>query len=478
MNNPSEAQKLRREAQQKAAKGDLGGALASYQRLLKLEPDEPRIWVNIADICLKLGQQKEALQIYEKAANQYAAHDDIKQAVSVMQTILNLQPKDERALKQLRILQSRLAIERAAERGGDTIAQFYAERSPSVGVKMGVIEGMVGDRSAIDFEQKNTPQEAAKENLFQFAERARNKPVDVDVLTLTGAIHSDIMQKKVDPQAPTDRIRKGLVRLREFPLFANVPLADLEATVAGIRLHTFEPGEQVMAENSRGESLFVVVSGTVSMSKRETSGNQVGLAILYEGNFFGEGGYLTGQAREISAAAYDDCRVVEVSKASLDTIAGKHPEFRQILEKFYRRRLVEFSVAICPIFRALADNIKGKVIEASDAGTVPVGTLVCEQGKLSSGLFIVITGSIDVSVQTAEGFIKANSLSPGDAFGEASFITGKPMPANYAAAMPTRLLKLKPDRVLELFEQHPEVRAAAKNLTEIREREFHALANN
>lgn len=470
--NSEEIHRLRKEAQTKAAKGDLGGALTAYQKLLKIEPNNPRIWVNVGDICHKLGQQKEALQIYEKAASQYAAQGDIKQAFSVTQAILNLQPKNEKALKQLRILQSRLAVERAAERGGDTIAQFYheREREQQLGQRLGHTEMLVNDRSAIEFEVEHSPNQVSKENLFEFAERVRTAPPDHDVSQLTGAIHSTIMERQLDTISPQERLRKGLVRLTEFAVFTGLGVADLEEIIEQLRLRTIDPGETIIAEGTAGDSLFVLVSGSAGLSKHDSSSAPVGVAILHEGNFFGEAGVLGATQRDITATAFDECRVIEISKAGIERLIVKNPRLRQTLENIYLKRLISASIAISPIFRVLPEETRVKVAEHVEAGSAPSGTLLVAQGATPEAVYILVNGAIDAIA--AERRLE-RLHNGGDTIGESAGF-GLPAPANYVAASHSRLLKFKVEHFRQLLDHFAVMRDAAKTLLESRQKKYRA----
>ena len=125
----------------------------------------------------------------------------------------------------------------------------------------------------------------------------------------------------------------------DTPLFSGFSRDELVAVIKGLRLLTFEPGDIVLTEGDRGDSLYVITTGTVKAFVRDTTQRgQLLMRRLKEGDFFGEISVLSGKARSATVTAATHCEMLELDRATLDQITASYPRVRQVLEEFYLAR--------------------------------------------------------------------------------------------------------------------------------------------
>jgi tetratricopeptide (TPR) repeat protein len=122
------------------------------------------------------------------------------------------------------------------------------------------------------------------------------------------------------------------------PLFENLSEAEREAVVSKMSLEHFQEGDIVISEGESGSSLYVVVSGEVKVFTRGPHGENIYLARLGEGDFFGEVSVLTGKPRTATITASQRSEMLKLDKESLDEVVKHHPRVRDILNDFYKRR--------------------------------------------------------------------------------------------------------------------------------------------
>jgi hypothetical protein len=122
------------------------------------------------------------------------------------------------------------------------------------------------------------------------------------------------------------------------PLFQSFSVDEMVAVIQGLRLHSFEPRQFIIREGSAGDSLFMLTSGTVRAFRKNTAGKQALLGELAEGAFFGEGSILTGQPRAASVVAWTPCELLELDRATLDSIVSTHPHVLDVLKDFAAKR--------------------------------------------------------------------------------------------------------------------------------------------
>jgi CRP-like cAMP-binding protein len=136
-------------------------------------------------------------------------------------------------------------------------------------------------------------------------------------------------------QAALDRAR----RLVATPLFAELSEEELLAVVRGLQLLAFEPGQVVITEGETGQSLFVITAGAVKVFVRNPSLRDVEVGELREGDFFGEISSLSGRPRTATVTAAARCELLELDKATVDSIARTHQRVRDMLDTAYVARV-------------------------------------------------------------------------------------------------------------------------------------------
>ena len=91
-------------------------------------------------------------------------------------------------------------------------------------------------------------------------------------------------------------------------LFSEQQLSSLEVNLLASmsRERQLEPGETVFREGDSADSLYVVLSGSVMISKYIPGAGDEALAFLGRGDYFGEMALLDGQKRSAGAKAHED----------------------------------------------------------------------------------------------------------------------------------------------------------------------------
>ncbi len=113
---------LARKLAQKNAKDK---ALAEYQRLLKLDPKDAKLRLEVGDAHRRWGQVDEAVDTYKRVAEQYMAEGFDARAVAVFKQILNLDPDRLDAYAPLAELYERMGLTAEALAALQTAADGY-----------------------------------------------------------------------------------------------------------------------------------------------------------------------------------------------------------------------------------------------------------------------------------------------------------------------------------------------------------------
>ena len=100
---------------------------------------------------------------------------------------------------------------------------------------------------------------------------------------------------------------------------------------------TFKKGDVIFKENSAGDWVYVILSGSVEISKT-AGGKKFVVAILHEDEVFGELSFLGGIRRTATALALDDVTLGVIERSYLDAEFNKiSSDFRSILVSSVQR---------------------------------------------------------------------------------------------------------------------------------------------
>jgi len=101
--------------------------------------------------------------------------------------------------------------------------------------------------------------------------------------------------------------------LKRAPLFKDFSEAGLAVLAELAHEKVVPAGSPLFVEDMVGESLFVLVSGSVRVTQRTPQGERE-MALLGAGEHLGELGLLAKTVRLVSAVAATDCEVLELMR--------------------------------------------------------------------------------------------------------------------------------------------------------------------
>lgn len=127
--------------------------------------------------------------------------------------------------------------------------------------------------------------------------------------------------------------RVTLPRLRRLPLFAGIDDAVL-TRVAGLFVpQRFEAGQVMVAEGDVGETFYLLVRGTAAVVSTTVDGEEFGIGVLQDGDFFGEIALLRAVPRTATVRARTPCLVLTLTRASFEGLVSGAPQLRSTLER-------------------------------------------------------------------------------------------------------------------------------------------------
>lgn len=317
---------------------------------------------------------------------------------------------------------------------------------------------------------------AGSERLAQGKLGARLAPPDPDTdvsppdLTADGDVAAEA-RAAAELAASTANLTVFPPSFPPVPLLSDLTPESFARVLETATVRRLPHGTKVVREGEPGESFFLVAAGTVRVFATDQLGRQTELARLGEGAVFGELALVAAQPRSASVEVVGEADLLELGAAALRAAAGELEQLAEALHRFTRDRLLKNLLASSPLFRPFSPQQRLDLARRFTGHDVAPGTEIIREGDAGRGLYVVLSGEVEV-VKGEEPFeTTLATLRGGDVFGEIALVRGTPATATVRAARPSTILFLAREYFDRLINALPQMRAFFEDLTEERLKE-------
>ncbi|HYE13894.1 MAG TPA: DUF1003 domain-containing protein [Pyrinomonadaceae bacterium] len=124
-------------------------------------------------------------------------------------------------------------------------------------------------------------------------------------------------------EAPTTMTAEAL---RSVPLFRSLDDDAAAALIALLEVSDEPAGRSLFRAGDAGDALYLIESGRVRIHLRDADGDDVTLAELGRGDFFGEMAILDGKPRSANATVIEDARLARLTHADFHDFVRASPD--------------------------------------------------------------------------------------------------------------------------------------------------------
>lgn len=273
---------------------------------------------------------------------------------------------------------------------------------------------------------------------------------------------------------------------------------------------TFANGDIIIKEGDSGNTFFQLLEGKAAVYKNYGKPDEVQIAVLEQGQYFGEMAVIEGYARSTTIVAEGDVRVDEIAAEELNEYISQNPdkiltimkllgdrmkamtdeynEAKKILDgvrkahssnnydSFFAnmtRTSIFLTAKNMRLERPSAESLREAAEAVSKQApekviTYPYGTIIFKQGEVGKCMYIVRNGAVSIySNYGADNELKLTTAEPVSCFGEMGMISEEPRTATAVAEVgDTQVEIIRPEDVEEIFRTSPEkIDMILKNLS-------------
>jgi CRP-like cAMP-binding protein len=406
--HPNTVADAREQAERALHEADFERALALYAAGLASEPDHLDLRLRLADALLSLGRIQEAAVVYTTLAKHAANLGYPLRAAVAIKVLCALDP----ALRPLM----------------HALSELYAVDSPRLGLSVRPVP--------------------ASEAIALSAESRALAELRADSLVQAAlAVGKDLSKC-------SDRYPEVLPPI---PLLSELSAEDFVAVLETVQLVRVKAGTRVLKQGDPGSSFFIAARGGLEVVREAEDGTAVQLATLHEGALFGEMALFSKSPRGAHVNTLSEADLLELPVAALSQLAGGAATIG-------RERLVMNLIATAPLFRPLDRGQRIDLVRRFVAHEVAPGTDLIREGESVPGLYLVLSGSVDVWKRDGDQKVLLATLSSGEVFGEMSLLNAASASASVTAAQRSTVLVLSREYVERLIESVPTLRTYLEGL--------------
>jgi CRP-like cAMP-binding protein len=258
--------------------------------------------------------------------------------------------------------------------------------------------------------------------------------------------------------------------LHPIPLLSALSEAAFRRVLGTLVLRRLPAGALVIREGEPGQAFYFVASGRLRVYATDGLGRQTDLAELGETAVFGEMALLSAQPRSASVVCSTEVDLLEVGRQSLAQLADELGPVAEALHGFTRERLLGNLMATSPLFRPFPRMQQRDLLRRFTSHDVAPATVVIHEGEAGRGLFVVLSGELDVSRRGSDGAaVPLGALRTGDVFGEMAILRNAATTATVVCVRPATVLFLAAEYVARIVAGVPEIKSYLEALAEDRE---------
>ena len=121
--------------------------------------------------------------------------------------------------------------------------------------------------------------------------------------------------------------------LRSVPLFSRLPDALVTRMAASFSTEEVSLGNTLVVEGKDRSKFFIIAQGQVEVLSKGAHGSDLRIALLTEGEYFGEIELVADRASDVTVRTITPCVLLTLSRKDLDAILKKSPSLKDDFKK-------------------------------------------------------------------------------------------------------------------------------------------------
>ena len=122
-------------------------------------------------------------------------------------------------------------------------------------------------------------------------------------------------------------------RLRGVPLFSRLPDAIVARMANRFKTEEVSLGNKLIVEGEDLSKFFIIAQGQVEVLSKGAHGSDLRIALLTEGEYFGETDLVSDKPSDVTIRTITPCILLTLSRKDLDSVLGEQPGLNEEFKK-------------------------------------------------------------------------------------------------------------------------------------------------
>src|SRR5438874_2305492 len=260
-------------------------------------------------------------------------------------------------------------------------------------------------------------------------------------------------------------VRERIAAIRSrVPLLAAADEQQLRDTFLAARVREYANGETIIRQNDYTNDFEIIVAGRVELWKRpEKQTQEMKIAELTAGNFFGEMSLISGRRRTASARANGPTRMIEIPRKAMLKLLGAAPKARGLVDQAFLLRAFGGY-----LFPDIPEAQLGELVDRATIENVGKDAVIFREGDPAEAFYLIRNGMVKISKKSGDKEVVLSYLVAGNFFGESALFSDLERTATVTTIFPSDLIKLSKRDFDSFLAAHPNLREAPRRKLEER----------
>lgn len=243
---------------------------------------------------------------------------------------------------------------------------------------------------------------------------------------------------------------------RRSPVLAAMNRLQLREFLLESKIFRPPEGEALYREGDYGNSVFIIVSGTVDVQLDPN--DPTATRSIRAGRIFGEMALISGRPRSAAVLAGKDCVLVEVPRRAMLKLIAANDGVRRYVDRVFAQRALERY-----LLPGLDEAELKSIIETATLCQFKAKEAIYQAGDDATDIHLIRSGSVTLSARVGGRDVVLQYQAAGQYFGELDVIASSKRTQTATAAIKTETIRIDGRAFLELLSRHPTLEAAVRD---------------
>jgi len=206
----------------------------------------------------------------------------------------------------------------------------------------------------------------------------------------------------------------SIVLLRNVPLFSMLPEGQLQLLTQVLSRKAYPKNSTIIAAGDPTDAMYIVVSGRLKVVMSDKQGQEVILAILSQGEFFGEMGLIAQAPRSATVTTIEPCELLTITRAdftkclqgnfdlTMNVIRGLVKRLREADRKIGSLALMDVYGRVARLLLETAETIDGQKVITKKLTKRDIAKMIGASREMVSRVMKELQASGRIEVRAGE----------------------------------------------------------------------------